>query len=432
MLKDNLRPSTLDGVKRLATQIKKERGVKHAYALDLAAQAANFTNFRHALRMLPSNNKATGHHMVLLTVYWLDSKTHRCGRETLKVRLSKPVLKICGKSDFKRVRGFGWMRMVAADHFVCDLLTKSQDSAQRNICMAERSLRFMEYTGLRPSSYSHNVNPIFKLPYSDHSTGWVDPENGQFLLVDEPYGNPHNDEIRQAWAHQQGWHLRKSVWPGMYFPYNSDLYVATDGSQGYDFEALMAKIDAIPTPITEETWIGDSVPSLEVFLSPAAKTPQDRRRARSKGTVMPQPSESTIPYNLMFGSSERRPAGSMTIAEHIETGKIVKAAIQSSVLPYGAYLRLNRLYTTLEEWLALEFSRDQLNGSEFFDVYSRGKDSKGPYVEAAQSESGLIRVLGVLKQKLQAAYPDCAPLRKQLHRIDMAVSLIIKKDGKSH
>ena len=41
MLNGEIRPSTLEGVKRLATQIRKSQGIKQHAALDLAARAAD-------------------------------------------------------------------------------------------------------------------------------------------------------------------------------------------------------------------------------------------------------------------------------------------------------------------------------------------------------------------------------------------------------
>ena len=428
MLNGHVRPSTLEGVKRLATQIKKEQGVKHANALDLAAQAANCANYRHALRVLPSNGEVQQRHMVLLTVYWHDQDSHQQGRETLGVSFSRAILEIATKPDFRYMRGLATMRMVASDHLVSDSLAHSQDYARRAICQAERSLRFMEHTGLRPAR-SQDVTsfnkPGDKLPHADHTTHWVDPVNGQLILVDEPYGNASLEQERQAWARQQGWHLSKSTWPGMYLPYLADFYVATDASRGYDFEVLMTKINAIPAPIVEENWAGDSVPSLDVFVSPAAKTPQDRRRARSKAIVMPRASATTIPYVSMWGNSRRRPAGAMPVAQHIEAGRIIKAVLHSSVR-HNVYQKMSSLRSTLEDWLALEVGSGQIEGMDITDVYYHDVGNEGPYVEAAQSSPGLIRMLGELKQKLQAAYPDCAPLREQLHRIDMSVSLITK------
>lgn len=434
MLNGDVRPSTLEGVKRLATQLRKERGIKHVNALDLAARAANCANYTHAQRILPAHGRRREQHYILLTVYWYDRDTHGMGRESHRIELPKPVLDICSRTDLKHVRGFGWMRMVASDHFVSDTLAQSQFFARDIIGKAERSLRFMQHTGLRPSRDGKAAYPDrtqdTKLPDADHSTHWRDSATGQFVLVDEPYSNVPDDPKRVAWARRHGWHLRMSSWPGMYYPHQCGLYVATDGRQGFDFESLMAKIDAIPAPAAEGDWVGESVLNHDVFVSPAARTQQDRRRARSKGTVMPIATDTTIPYNAMFGSARRRPSGAIGLPGHIEMGRILKAVLHSRHRPWGAYQRINSVRSTLEDWMALEIGSKELDGPEFFDVYYHDADSEGPYAEAAQSRGGLVRILGELKTMLRGAYPDCAPLRQQVHKIDMAVSLIERmKDG---
>jgi len=428
MLNGDVRPSTLEGVKRLATQIRKERGIKHSNALDLAAQAANCENFRHARRLLPECGRARAHD-VYLTVYWREPETWEIGRQTLKVTLSKPILELATKAELKLARGIGGMRMVAADHFVHDLLAGTRSDARERICKAERSLRFMEYTGLRPSSDYHAAYPDrtqdSKLPNSDHGTDWYDPESGQFVLVDEPYRGAPDEEARSLWARRHGWDLRKSSWAGMYFPYRCDLYVAAKVDGNLDFDELMARIDAIPSPLTQEGWNGESAHSHQVFTSPAATTPQDRRRAKSKGLVMPQASDTTVPFNAMFGQSRRRPRASMPIADHMEVGRMIKAVLGSAHRPYGVYRRMNSLRSRLEDWMALEIGNDQLDGPEFFDVYYHESAEDDPYVAVSDSRDGVLDLLRRLKQKLQSAYPDCQPLRQELNRIDASVKLIL-------
>ena len=142
----------------------------------------------------------------------------------------------------------------------------------------------MEHTGLRPNRDRRNYPRILdtdKLPNIDHSTDWVDPASGQFVLIDEPYGNAPDDSERADWAARNGWRVEKASWPGMYRPYDCDLYVGVDTSSGYDVDALMEKISAMPEPVVSENWPGESVPSWETFLSPMAKTKQDERRARA-------------------------------------------------------------------------------------------------------------------------------------------------------
>lgn len=44
-----VRPSTIQGVKSLAAQLRKKHGIKHSDALEMVSKAAGFQNYRHAL-----------------------------------------------------------------------------------------------------------------------------------------------------------------------------------------------------------------------------------------------------------------------------------------------------------------------------------------------------------------------------------------------
>lgn len=52
MSTDQIRPTTLAGIKRLAKTIKRKRGISQAKALDAAAQSAGCQNFRHARKAM--------------------------------------------------------------------------------------------------------------------------------------------------------------------------------------------------------------------------------------------------------------------------------------------------------------------------------------------------------------------------------------------
>lgn len=424
-------PTTINGIKRLASKIKKKELVKHTEALDRAAKSANFSNYRHALRALPMIVDTVGKHCLFLTVYWRSADSGAVGRETLELTLSKPILEICSKPDLKRVQGFTHMRMVASDHFVCDFVADSQNYARTVICKAVCALRFMEYTGLRPfrdrrRNYPGDL-PKERLPGTDHATDWIEPESGQFILIDEPYGGGTNDEARQEWARQHGWRLSKSAWPGMYFPYECSLYVGTDVSRGFNFERLMQKIDTIPAPIMPEPWLGESAATLDVFVSPAARTPQDRRRARSKGTIMPVRSATTAPYRMVFGSTERRPLGSMSITQHAEAGRLIALVLKSQRRFSRVYRYLDSVRTTLENWLGCEVSRKQLDGPAFFNVYFGKEDIEERQDGAPPTSEILLEILSELRELLISSYPNCAPLRAQIGRIDAAVIAIQKQ-----
>jgi hypothetical protein len=431
MLTNNVHPTTIDGVKRLAAQIRRDQNLKHASALDVAARAANCENYRHALRSLPAGGMRQPKPYVLLTIYWLDEKLqHRCGRETLRIELSAPILDICSKSVLKNVRGFGNLRLVAEDHFVCDRVAHSQSYARQCLCTAERSVRFMESTGLRPARRHPKAYPKGlerdTLPNIDHATDWVDPSSGHYVLVDEPYGGAPDNNNREAWSSRTGWRVIKCAWPGMYNPYSCDLYIVADSRSGYDLDDLAAKIDAMPTPLLEGNWAGESAPSWETFVSPMGTSALHKRRARCHGTIYPAPSATSVPYSYSRGSSRRRPIGKLGIPGHIDAGTIIKAAMRFGG-SYAANRRLSALRSTLEDWLSGEIQSDQLAGAEFFDVYYHETPEDEAYQRVTNSSDAIIRALGELKQKLQDSYTNCAPLRQQIHRIDMSISMIGKK-----
>src|SRR5690606_21326477 len=52
MPSQTIRPSTMEGIQRLAKSLRGELSIKHLQALDAAAQAAGFQNFRHARNQL--------------------------------------------------------------------------------------------------------------------------------------------------------------------------------------------------------------------------------------------------------------------------------------------------------------------------------------------------------------------------------------------
>lgn len=61
MVIHDLRPAPLDGVKCLAAQLSRERGIGHLKALDLAACAANCENFKHVRKMVPARGNGVQH-----------------------------------------------------------------------------------------------------------------------------------------------------------------------------------------------------------------------------------------------------------------------------------------------------------------------------------------------------------------------------------
>ncbi|NBZ89229.1 DUF5623 domain-containing protein [Stagnihabitans tardus] len=323
--------------------------------------------------------------------------------------------------------------MVAEDHFVCDSIAPSQDYARAGLCTAARSLQFIEATGLLPDRNPRKLEPRSLsgeiLPGRDHATFWVDPSNGQRFFIDEPYESRALEAERTAWADCHGWRVEKASWPGIYRPYECDLYVAVDGRSGSDIDSLLRSVNSMADPSITENWDGESTASWETFVSPMATTAQAKRRAKCKGMIYPEASLKTVPYNFARGTSQRRPIGELGIKGHIEAGRIIKAAIGSEFAPAAGYMRLGSLRADLEDWFCLEIGPEQRQRPEFFQVYYGETDEDKAFRQTLRTRADLIAWLQSLKGKLLEAYPDCAPLRRQLGRIEMAMSMIEKANA---
>lgn len=427
MLTTNVHPSSLTGIKRLAKQLKKADGLPHHEALDKASQIASFENYAHARASLNQGAiQIQGEHQLFLTAYWTDHKAFSIGRETYEVWISKPLTDICSKSEMGLARALAWFRSAAEDHLVADHLFESQHRAQSEICKAVRTLRFMEATGLRPARSSEERYPEGgrdnQLPGCDHVTDWIDRETKQFVIIDEPYMKPVVTDERREWAERNGWHLRASAWPGMYYPHHCSLFVATDASHGYDFEALVSKIDSLPDPVTEDSWDGFSVRSHEVFVSPKAKTPQDIRRAKAKGTIYRTSSRSTVPMRLQAARDKRKPNGVMPHSVHQEVGRKLVALLESPGFGPFSWSTINPLRSELEDWLFFEHDERKFGGADFTQIYFGSIDEEDAYLAACQSQNGRIEVLKSVERLLKTYYPECAPLRTLLRGIDRALT----------
>ena len=223
---ENVRPTTLSGIKSLAKHLKVSEGVSHAAALDLAARRASYENFRHArnrLQYAPSAPRET--HRVYLTSYWNDDRAREQGRETMVVELSVPWSGLGKPADLKRSRYLGGFKFLQPDHLVDAGLRLSQSAARSTLCSAARALTFMDLTGLRPTTSSKPAFPKIDgreqtLPGRDHATHWVDPATRRYVIADEPYAPAEESRRseREEWALQNGFRISKPAWQGMYNP----------------------------------------------------------------------------------------------------------------------------------------------------------------------------------------------------------------------
>lgn len=426
MLNENIKPSTINGIKRLAKQLKKAHYISHSEALDLAAQKASFENFAHARNRLQSPSHFKSSHQLFFSVFWRDLEQKSTGREVLEIELSTPLLNIATKREFKRARALGDFRLALPDHFVNDHISHSQEMAQELICKAVRTLRFMEATGLKPSKDFEAAYPNRdynnRLPKSDHATDWFDPKAGQFILIDEPYLEPVVDGERAEWARKHNWHLEVSAWPGMYYPGMSNMFVSTDASTGYDIRSLMAKIDDIPTPATQERWTGTSNKGHAIFFSPLCITPQDKRKTTATGTMFRMPGNKTVPLRSWDApENERRPNAVMSIESHLQAARIINAVEHSDAKPRAVNRRLISIKGRLEDWFFAEHEREVTDKFDLF--YYGGIDRNDSLVLKASSSKGVISLLQELKDLLSDEYIDCKPLRSMIGKLDTSISM---------
>lgn len=264
-------PKTVDGVKRLAKRLRQQQGLRHARALDQAAQIAGFDNFIHAVRQLPATALAPNVRPADLsppgiesrvTVGWRDREAGGSGMETATVRLSRSLDQLITPSLLRKAARLGDLRRVNEQHLAARTLGRSRMAARRDACQAARTLQFMDATGLRPSMSRRRVYPFGDygkaIPGMDHPTTWYDPRAKAHLIADEPYrSGPDQAERRAAWAEQYGYVIvRTSGW-GMYYPDGGcELYLIADASKGYDLKPLVAAVDALGAPMSQDPWNG--------------------------------------------------------------------------------------------------------------------------------------------------------------------------------
>lgn len=161
MSSEAIRPSTLDGIKRLANSIKVERGIKHIPALEVAAQLAGFQNLKHAQNVLKNGGNrpnARPGHRVYLTVYWRDKESDTRGRETLAIWLGTLWSDLITPAQLDHHRALTHFQPEGPDHLARRDMVQSQAQARRAICAAARTLQFMDTTKLRSSKSQPRIS----------------------------------------------------------------------------------------------------------------------------------------------------------------------------------------------------------------------------------------------------------------------------------
>lgn len=429
MLK-NIVPTTMVGIKRLAKDIKAERDISLHEAQDVAAQQAGFQNFRHARNVLGGEREASAKlaHRLFLTVYWTDRDTRESGRETLAIALSCLWSDLISAAQLKNHRTLYAFRPVAPDHLERGLVVSSQSEARRLICSAARGLQFMEATKLRPSKGHSRAFPggtsMNAIPGHDHSSIWYDPASKGYVYIDEPYDNKvqRYAAARAAWAQEHGFDLVKTRWPGMYAPdLGSRMYLNSNLAKGVPLDTIVSALDRLPSPIVEADWCGESGPRFPMFISPGTVAQVAQIKVNVTTQRKAGGSRNTVGYVRTFVGPQRRPVKRMPLEAHACVGQLLKSVVAVTYHRPGAHNRIDAVRSELDEWVQREYrSEAEMPQEQFVKLYygeSSQRTVRGmPEVERAKHCDSL----GLVRKVLAENYPDCAPLRGLLKKLDMA------------
>lgn len=431
MSSEAIRPSTLDGIKRLAKSLKVERGIKYLRALDDAAQLAGFQNFRHASNVLRTATKPDSSppgHRLYLTAYLKDRKAGASCRETLTIRLSAPWSDLITPLQLQNNRALVDLRVEGPDHLAGGHLHGTQSEARRAVCAAARTLHFMDATKLRPSKSHSRAFPGGQwsnaVPGRDHYSVWYDRETKRYLFVDEPYETAIERlaQEREAWAKQNGFAIVKPEWAGMYAPdIGSRLYLIADEVKGVPLRPIAAALNKLAPPIVEDAWDGESAPMLPFFVSPGAIAKATTAKDKPKAPCKLSGQRNSVGYVQTFVGPQRRPKGRMPIDVHAEVGRLLNSVLLDTYYRKGVYNRIDAVRCELDEWTQREYNHAELPNELFFELYyhKSGATFSRSLTEAERERH--IESLAHAKKLLGEHYPDCPPLRSLLKKVDSAV-----------
>lgn len=437
---DSIQPKTIAGIKSLARDIQKARAIPYNQALGIASVQGGFANWKAALNaqsaMTPS---VPSGHDLHITAWWFNDQTQQSGRETLVVRTLQPIGQMLNRRQLKMKRYIGGKRLIAPDHLMEQRRFDTQEEARHNVAGAARTLAFIEATGLKPSGAKFpDFGPLgtgFNLPGCDHFGIWYDPVTKVQIITDEPYksridreGSAFEDR-RRAWAERHNWIVQPVNWAGMHYPdIGSRLFLIAPASAMERVSDLICKLNALPPPASSVDWRGETGAYGEEYLSPAgfeireARLLAQQRRKEVPGRLGPR---NSISYTSSFGGRNRsRPNAKLDLAIHREMGRLLRQATAFGK-PWGRTANgIGRLRTELDDWLALEYPRNEITHREFVEVYYGGAANPGNFTRRELEQPVPAHLLGQVRTLLVNNYPECAPLRTMVGRIDSLVARI--------
>jgi hypothetical protein len=423
----DIHPTTIAGIKRLARSIKRERGNTHLAALDVAAQAAGFSNFRHAENALSVPTRSirppeSGPHEIFITAYWGDGTT---GRETLRLSMRAPWksrLTPRQLADCRRVRLF---RAQADDHLCARETLRGQDGARRGVIRAARVMQFIDATGLVPSRAFRRAYPqgnAIRLPDEDHVTLWFDPYSGGYVIADEPYEDPGSSRLkeREEWCAENGFEVVKVKWPGMHYPEGGTSLFLWAMTGTVDLRRLAALLEGSPQPVCMNEWTGDSALAMPPFATPSM---QAHRQAGARLPRLSLRSSSvTEGYVQTFVGPQRRPKGRLPVDAHREAARLLNEVLLQSERRKGVKNRVDWVRSELDEWCMREYTPAELPGEDFSNLYYGSYGTSIATIPTDAEREAHVKRLRRVQHIARQHYPDCVPVRKLTGKLDLAIT----------
>lgn len=425
------RPSTVDGIKRFAKSIKRDQGIPHQKALEIAAKQSGFQNFVHAKRSLSSEiRSATSDqekHLVYLTAYWRESKgmPRHAGRETLEIKLSQPLTAFIARHQVRHARNLRGFKLEAGDHLEMITDADSQDRALSTLTKAADTLRFLEATSLIPASNQTHFTAMRianDLPGKDHYSWWLDPTSRAWLALDEPYEfSEERQRQRDTWAKNNGLWMTRPNWPGLYYPGQSIPFLISPNSD------LIARVVSQVESLDPDDPAARKVMSegyFTAFTSPARianGSSHKNRPGPSYGQRM-----GAVPYGGRPGiASNWRPATPLPLDIHTTIGPMLHALCNTgnSRLPGQAYKKINMVRSTLEDWAFIEHKHDITREVEEKLYY-------GPGIDGYSTTHDTLKAIENVRNALLAGYGECKPRRDLIAQLDAAIKDVATKTAR--
>jgi len=414
---DTLKPTTLAGIKTLAKDLKRLQNLKHQPALELAAQQAGYSNFKHAHQALAHDPLASFEVKAgYISVLWTDDENQGSGRVTLRAPLANLISKLVTvRGGFVNDGFLKAFKLESPDHLEGILDASSYSQALELARSASYALQLMDRTGLSSAnlSFPSSVIDAFRaMPSSDHLSWWSMPNAPhEWVVMDDPYQKIN----RLAWAQSNQFVAKSCYGNGLYRAGIAHTTVfAPHKELASQVAEALASIHAGSKNIAPEQ--GEYHTD---FLSPYRIAIQSKRQPREmplpEGTIQ----DGSVAYGAIAGQpSNWRPNFQLPIAEHLKIGPVLAALTP----PFDSDDNdpVHGVKYDLANWLYLEHGyaiTDAIDAA--YEGYAAGSPTR-TLMEVLNTADSRIAAVERVIRVLESGYPPCKALEIQLAKLRKA------------